>query len=85
MEKIRSRRYQLILLDIKMPGTSGVALYRQVRRLAPTLARRTLFITGDVMGKGTREFLSSTGAPYLTKPFDARSLVTAVASALSRS
>ncbi len=83
LEKVRSGRYQLLLLDIKMPGTSGVELYRRLRRLVPSLTKRTLFITGDVMGESTREFLTRTGAPYLVKPFDASKLVTEVSKALS--
>ncbi len=84
MEKIRSHDYQLMLLDIKIPGTSGIELYRKLKRLAPALARRTLFITGDVMGERTWEFLARTGAQYLVKPFDASSLVAAVTNALSK-
>jgi PAS domain S-box-containing protein len=85
LERVRSRRYRLILLDIKMPGTSGIELYQQFRSLIPALARRTLFITGDVMGASTRDFLTRTRAPYIAKPFDASKLVGEVRRALSRS
>jgi len=74
LEKIKSKRYNLILLDIKLPGMSGIELYEKLRKVAESLARRVVFITGDVMGVDTKEFLSKTKAPYITKPFDAEQL-----------
>ncbi len=48
---------------------NGMALYERVCRDDPTLAERTVFITGDTMSHGTRAFLQNTGLPYITKPF----------------
>ncbi|GAI47717.1 unnamed protein product, partial [marine sediment metagenome] len=58
LEKIKRERYNLILLDIKLPGMSGMELYENIRRITQTLARRVVFITGDVMAADTRQFLS---------------------------
>jgi hypothetical protein len=33
-----------------------------------------MFITGDVMTADTRDFLVSTGRPYLIKPFDSKDI-----------
>jgi len=74
LEKIKSERYNLILLDIKLPGMSGMELYENIRRMARTLARRVIFITGDVMAADTRNFLSRAGAPYISKPFNIKQL-----------
>lgn len=70
MDRLKSEEYGLILLDIKMLGMSGFELYKRVREVAPSLAKRVVFITGDVMGIDTRDFLSKTEAPCITKPFD---------------
>jgi CheY-like chemotaxis protein len=70
LEMIKSKRYNLILLDIKLPEMSGIELYRHIQKIARSLARRVVFITGDVMGADTQDFLASTKAPYLMKPFD---------------
>jgi len=75
LEKIKSERYNLILLDIKLPGMSGMELYKEIKRIARTLARRVVFITGDVMATDTRNFLSRAKAPYINKPFDAEKLI----------
>jgi PAS domain S-box-containing protein len=78
LERLNSQRYRLLLLDIKMPGTGGIELYRRLGKIAPSLAKRTLFITGDVMGERTRDFLARTGAPYIVKPFDTYTLLAEV-------
>ena len=74
LEKMKGTRYNLILLDIKLPGKSGIELYKHIKKIAESLARRVVFITGDVMGTDTRNFLSRTKAPYITKPFDVEQL-----------
>jgi len=74
LKMVKSKRYRLILLDIKMPGMSGVELYKQFQKIAPSLTKRVVFITGDVMGKRTISFLNKTKVPYMMKPFDAKEL-----------
>jgi PAS domain S-box-containing protein len=74
LEMVMNKTYRIILLDIKMPGMSGIELYRRFQKIAPSLARKVVFITGDVMGARTTDFLSKGKSPYITKPFDARQL-----------
>jgi len=84
LEKIKSKRCHLILLDIKMPGISGIELYKQFQEIAPSLMKRVVFITGDVMGKRTTDFLAKTKAPCMIKPFDAEQLKTEINRILAR-
>jgi len=74
LEKIKNQRYNLILLDIKLPGMSGIELYKNMQKIARSLASRVLFITGDAMAADTMSFLSRTKVPYITKPFDIKKL-----------
>ena len=74
LEQINNKDYQAIMLDIKMPGMSGIELYQHFQKISPALADRVLFITGDIMGTSTMTFLSKTKAPYIIKPFDAKQL-----------
>jgi PAS domain S-box-containing protein len=84
LKMVKSKRYRLILLDIKMPGMSGVELYKKFEKIAPSITRRVVFITGDVMGKRTMSFLDKTKAPCMMKPFDAKQLKTDVKRILAR-
>jgi len=37
IEKVRSRRFLLVLSDLKLPGSSGIDVLREARRVEPTL------------------------------------------------
>jgi PAS domain S-box-containing protein len=74
LEKLGNKRYRLILVDIKMSGMSGIEFYKQAQKIALSLSRRIMFMSGDVMSKDTEAFLSRTRAPHLTKPFDVKQL-----------
>jgi PAS domain S-box-containing protein len=74
LEKIRTERYNLILLDIMMPGMSGINLYESIKDIAISLTQRVVFITGDVMGNETQKFLAKTRSKYFTKPFETNRL-----------
>ena len=83
LARIESNRYSLIILDIKMPGMSGIELYQRLPNIARSLVRRVVFITGDVIGARTTAFLSKTKAPYIFKPFSTAELKKAVNSILA--
>jgi two-component system NtrC family sensor kinase len=74
LERFKSTSYSLILLDIKLPEVSGIELYQSIQKTAKSLTRRVVFITGDVMGANTKDFLARTKALYITKPFDTEQL-----------
>jgi CheY-like chemotaxis protein len=78
LEKICAGTYDLILSDIRMPDLDGPGLYWELERRDPCLLRRMIFLTGDTLSPGTREFLEKTRAPCLSKPFalsDVRDIV----------
>jgi PAS domain S-box-containing protein len=84
LDRLKTERYSLILLDIKMPGMSGVELYRHIEAIAPALTRRVMFITGDVMETATRDFLDRTRAPHITKPLNIEILKKTINHALNQ-
>ena len=75
LEKLGMNGYSLILLDIKMRGMSGIELYEHLQKTAQSLAKKVVFITGDIMGGDTWKFLRKTKAPYLMKPFNYEQLI----------
>lgn len=83
LKKIEGQRYNLILLDIKMPGMDGAELYRRIQKIAKSLARRVILITGDMLSTPTEKFLSQTKVAHLDKPFNAEQLRREVKRALT--
>jgi CheY-like chemotaxis protein len=74
LKKLHSEDYDVVLVDIKLPGMSGIEIYKHLQRMANPLVSRVVFITGDVMSEETMAFLSRAKAPYVTKPFDTERL-----------
>lgn len=75
-------RAACFILDIRLPGSSGVEL--QQRLAAGGIDRPVIFITGSD-SPATREATAACHpVAYLTKPFTARNLLTAINHALNR-
>jgi two-component system NtrC family sensor kinase len=66
---IDERDFDIIISDMKMPGVSGQSIYNHVKNQNPKLAERIVFITGDILGRETQNFLSTTSVKYIEKPF----------------
>jgi PAS domain S-box-containing protein len=84
IESIKEKEYDGIITDMKMPGISGKDLYTFVQKYYPDQANRILFITGDVLGKETQNFLRITGNRFIEKPFLVEKLLEALAEVLSK-
>ncbi|MES0032600.1 PAS domain S-box protein [Mesorhizobium sp. M0040] len=74
----------IVFSDLRMPGTSGIAAYRELLAEMPGLARRFVLVTGDLIGaKGEIEALpAQQRPPILEKPFstlDVRGVLSAIA------
>jgi DNA-binding response OmpR family regulator len=72
--KLSQRPYDLIICDIIMPQLGGIGLYTELRQCNEPLARKMVFITGD-LSEETRGFLRQTGSRFLEKPFAVQDLV----------
>ncbi len=69
IERIDARAYDVVICDLKMPRVDGTAFYRHAAATAPTLTRRIVFVTGDVVGTEAERFLAESGCRWLAKPF----------------
>ncbi len=75
---IERTAYDAVICDVKMPELSGQELYGRVCQIRPEMARRFIFITGDIDGEDTREFLDQSRCSYFMKPFNLERLTAAV-------
>ena len=69
LTRLTEARYDLIVCDLKMPRIDGMQFYRAMAAATPALARRVIFVTGDVAGTDAERFLEETGCRWLSKPF----------------
>jgi len=67
---VATHRPDVVLLDLRMPGMDGVAFHEALSRERPGLARRTVFITGDVVPSAGGTTATQVGRqPTVAKPF----------------
>ena len=75
---LRKANYDVVICDLKMPRVDGMTLYRAIAAATPELARRVIFVTGDVAGTDAERFLEESGCRWLAKPFRLSELLRAV-------
>ena len=78
---IRTHRPRLVLLDLMLPGTDGIALMARVPELGDL---PVIFISGYGRDETVARALESGAADYVVKPFSSTELVARVAAALRR-
>ncbi|MCE2539126.1 MAG: response regulator [Acidobacteria bacterium] len=69
LEQARTRTYDLVICDLRMPRLDGQAFYQAVAGTVPSLTRRIVFVTGDVVTADAEAFLEESGCRWLRKPF----------------
>lgn len=80
---VAENHYDLIVCDLKMPRVDGIRFYRAMTAATPALARRVIFVTGDVAGTDAERFLEESGCRWLSKPFRLGDLLRAAREALA--
>ena len=80
LDLIRRATVDAVVCDLRMPGMDGPTFHAALRRVAPILAARTVFVTGDVVSATARQ--ASRRQPILTKPFSLETLEATLVSLL---
>ncbi|HXI04045.1 MAG TPA: ATP-binding protein [Candidatus Saccharimonadales bacterium] len=83
LRKLAGGRYDVVLLDLRMPGMDGRQLFERIEKSWPDLSRRVVFATGDTACEESLEFLAGTGRPYLHKPYRLEAIESLIVEACS--
>lgn len=76
LQKLREEAFDIVLLDIMMPGLDGFGVYREVQEKDGVLSHAPIiFVTayGRTLSKKEKELIA--GAPFVRKPFDVDELI----------
>src|ERR1700728_3019961 len=82
IELCRIIKYDAVLLDINMPGKSGIETCAELRRMRPKLAILMVSVNDDYERK--IKALEAGADDYVTKPFHMRELTARIRAALRR-
>jgi len=75
LEMLSKMKYDLILLDLRMPDMSGIEFYDRIKSISPRLQQKVICVTGDVVSTQNEAFLHETGIPCVAKPFGVNELM----------
>lgn len=82
LRKLRESRYDVLLLDIMMPGMSGMEVLRQARQIDPDLI--CIIITGYATVELAVQAIREGAHDFIAKPFSADLLLQVVGRELER-
>lgn len=82
LQALRAQPYDVVLLDVNMPGLGGIETLRRIRAFAPRLP--VLILTVRDQEEDKVEALDLGADDYVTKPFSTRELIARIRSAVRR-
>ncbi len=84
LDQARSRQPTLAVLDVSMPGISGIEVCRMLRADPATAGMLIIMLTARVQEQDVEGGFSAGADDYVTKPFSPRELVSRIQALLSR-
>jgi DNA-binding NtrC family response regulator len=82
LEGLREANFDVMLVDHRMPLMSGTEFYDAAVAYRPEMAKRAIFMSGDVLNPDLRGFATQRGIRLLAKPFDIEAVIRIVNEAL---
>lgn len=76
IEAVQGSEHDVVVLDVKMPGLSGVETLRELKRLRPAL--QVIMLTGHASIESGVEGMKLGAFDYLVKPCDIEVLTKAI-------
>jgi DNA-binding response OmpR family regulator len=84
LDRLRAHRFDLVVLDVMLPGVDGVTLCRALRAGGPNQRTAVLMLTARDTEPDKVIGLESGADDYLTKPFGVREFMARVTAVLRR-
>lgn len=84
LNKVRSQAPDLIILDVMLPGVSGIELCRKLRSQSSSTSLPIIMLSARAQVEDKIEGLEAGADDYLTKPISPKEMVARVASQLQR-
>ncbi|MFQ6047042.1 MAG: response regulator [Gemmatimonadales bacterium] len=70
LELLDAHDVDMVLMDLRMPGMSGLTLYHAIASRWPPLIPRLAVMTGDPEDESLKEWLGVNNPPVIPKPFE---------------
>jgi DNA-binding response OmpR family regulator len=84
LDRVRSERFDLVVLDVMLPGVDGVTICRALRSEGPNTRTGVLMLTARDTEPDKVIGLESGADDYLTKPFGVREFMARVTAVVRR-
>ncbi|WP_028049754.1 response regulator transcription factor [Cellulomonas sp. URHD0024] len=84
LARVREHRPDLAVLDISMPGLSGIDVCRIIRAEPELSSTRVIMLTARAQENDVEAGFSAGADDYVTKPFSPRELVSRIQTLLTR-
>lgn len=85
LQALASGNFLGVVSDMRTPGgVNGADVHAWLAQHRPELAKRIVFITGDVANDETVATLRKTGAPCIEKPFRVQQFISVVEKTLGK-
>jgi DNA-binding NtrC family response regulator len=81
LDRLEQERFDLLLLDLKMPGVDGLTVLRRAGELQPGVT--AVVMTSYATKENTIDALRAGAGGFLPKPFDPEDLLQAVGNVLA--
>jgi len=76
IQMVKERHYDIIFMDIKLPGRDGFATFGEIKAIDPQAG--VIFMTGFVLEDSIKQALEAGAYPIAYKPFDMENILVLV-------
>ncbi len=70
----KDQKPDVVLLDLRIPGTSGKLLYGKMLEHEPQLGSRVIVLSGESQSSEDAAWFAAQGLPVIPKPFELEGL-----------